>query len=665
MLMDRTTEAIAHFIGLFAMTVEQSWRQDEFQKFVAKFPPNGDLGDLLNVQTAFSAPHTLIDYDPGIAYLPQGWSVVPVIPWSDIDFAPPEISIHGAAKTAYPGFLPPSFQQALGTGQQIILPDIPFPGSVATYINQAIQLSDDDYFGVGGHGLRFSPQAAGDAQIVELFDAASGLSPFSIDEIAGNSAALKQLVVEVNDSIASFDPQPAEGQTVFVHKAPGIEGSFVNGQQVDEAPRLSDHFDFDARLDAIPGPDDPLPANATLTNGEWKIDVAVDADTGSNILINNTYLQSLWTGARVTAVVGDHYETNAIVQINAWCDADAVSQAVSDWDKDPVETQAFNVATFSRSDPAADAPVPAEDLGFPQHWIIKEVQGDLLIVNWVKQFTFMSDDDVGILSSSGVTTMVCSGSNIAYNDVSILDLGFAYDLIMIGGSWYDLNLIQQTNILCDNDLIGAVAGFETEGEGSVSTSGNLLWNKAYIHNVGASNQSEALSDSYLDTANGLAAGDDHIGGGVLSDAAFQGLGALRVLYISGDLVNVQYASQTNILGDSDQIALAMDAIGPHPEAEWTLTTGSNAVINETVIADLDTLGKVYVGGEQYSSDLLVQADIISTDPDFQSQNPDQLVNEAVAFLADDPLESTGDDYGNPGNLDPESAHGDALQTLIG
>src|SRR5690606_29296245 len=466
MLMDRTTEAIAHFIGLFAMTVEQSWRQDEFQKFVAKFPPNGDLGDLLNVQTAFSAPHTLIDYDPGIAYLPQGWSVVPVIPWSDIDFAPPEISIHGAAKTAYPGFLPPSFQQALGTGQQIILPDIPFPGSVATYINQAIQLSDDDYFGVGGHGLRFSPQAAGDAQIVLLFDAASNLSPFSIDEIAGDSAALKQLVVEVNDSIASFDPQPAEGQTVFVHKAPGIEGSFVNGQQVDEAPQLSDHFDFDARVDAIPSPDDPLPANATLTNGEWKIDVAVDADTGSNILINNTYLQSLWTGARVTAVVGDHYETNAIVQINAWCDADAVSQAVSDWDKDPVETQAFNVATFSRSDPAADAPVPAEDLGFPQHWIIKEVQGDLLIVNWVKQFTFMSDDDVGILSSSGVTTMVCSGSNIAYNDVSILDLGFAYDLIIIGGSWYDLNLIQQTNILCDNDLIGAVAGFETEGKGS-------------------------------------------------------------------------------------------------------------------------------------------------------------------------------------------------------
>lgn len=662
--MDRTTEAIAHFIGLFAMTVEQSWQHDEFQKFVAKFPPSGDPGSLLNVQTAFSAAYDLIDYDPGFVYLPSVPTLVPVIAWSDVNFAAPEIPVDGVARAAYPGFLP-KFLSTNGAGQQLVLPEVPLPGSVANYINQGIKLSDDDYFGVGAHGLRFSPGAVDDLQIIKLFDAAGEFSPFSTDDIAGDAAALKQLVLDVNDDISSFDPHPAEGQTVFVQKGPGIEGSFVNGEQVAEAPKLSDYFDFQARADAIPSPDDPLPTNATLTNGEWKIDVAVDVETGGNILINNTYLQSLWTAARVTAVAGNHFETNAIVQINAWCDTDAVSQVISDWHKDPVETKAFNVATFERVDPSSDDPTPAADLGFPQHWIIKEVQGDLMIVNWVKQFTFMSDDDIGILSSSGVTTMVSSGSNIAYNDVSIFDIGFAYDLIIIGGSWYDLNLIQQTNILCDNDLVGAVAGFETSGDGSVSTSGNLLWNKAYIHNIGASNQAEALPDGYRDTADALAAGDDHISGGVLSDAAFQGLGALRVLYISGDLINVQYVNMTNIVGDSDQIALAMDAIGPHPEAQWTLTTGSNALINEAVIADLDTLGTIYVGGEQYSTDLLVQADIISTDPDFQSQNPDQLVNEAVAFLADDPLESTGDEYGNPGNLDPDSAHGDALHTLIG
>ena len=53
-----------------------------------------------------------------------------------------------------------------------------------------------------------------------------------------------------------------------------------------------------------------------------------------------------------------------------------------------------------------------------------------------------------------------------------------YDLIIVGGNIYDANIIHQLNVLVDNDMIGAVEGFETNGEGSLSSAGNLLWNQA-------------------------------------------------------------------------------------------------------------------------------------------------------------------------------------------
>jgi ring-1,2-phenylacetyl-CoA epoxidase subunit PaaC len=103
----------------------------------------------------------------------------------------------------------------------------------------------------------------------------------------------------------------------------------------------------------------------------------------------------------------------------------------------------------------------------------------------------------------------------------------------------------------------------------------------------------------------------------------------------------------------------------YPDAEWTVVTGSNALLNNAAILDLDSLGITYVGGNQYSHDILIQADIISTEPEYWAQNPDVLVNEAIAFLDDETTKSEQNEYGGSGNLDPDNAHGDALQTLIG
>lgn len=669
MYMDRTTEAIAHFIGLFAITLEQAQQRQAYEPF-DHYSLDPDPYDLPEVDTDFSTSYKLLGFQPDLAYQPLIDDISPETVATFIFLDLPKFAIGLAAPVQALPFLSPD---AFGTFMvewlttskyRLLMPQAEVLGSAANYFLQGIELSDNDYFGVGAHGLKFSPAQVGDASTDSLLQAAAQFTPFQLDSIAGSAEELAAFANSLPEILAGFAPEAGEGQSVFVAKETTIEGIFVNGVAVDEAPKLEDHFSFEDLLESEPHSDDPLPPNAVLTDGGWEIDASVKVETGGNVLINNVLLKNLWTAANVTAVLGNHIEINAIIQINAWCDIDTVTTAIAGWDKAPLSTQAFNIAKFERTDPSEGEPAADPGAMFPKHWVIKQVTGDLMIVNWFQQFTYMRDNDIGVLSSSGVTTAVYSGQNIAYNDISLFELGFGYDLIIVGGNVYDLNIIEQLNLLFDNDLIGALPDFATTGDGACSTSGNLLWNYAHIYNVGGAARFETLPDAYRALMDALAEGSDALNDGVLSDPAFAGLGALRVLYITGDMINVQYAKMTNILADGDQIALAMDAAGAHPEAEWSVTTGGNALINSATILDLDALGKTYVGGEQYSQDVLVQTDIISTDPYYGAQNPDMLVSEAIFFLDDDSCDAT-EIEGGTGSLDPDNAHGDALQTLIG
>jgi hypothetical protein len=278
----------------------------------------------------------------------------------------------------------------------------------------------------------------------------------------------------------------------------------------------------------------------------------------------------------------------------------------------------------------------------------------------------MSDNDVGILSSSGATTKVIAGDNTSVNQVSIYELGNSYDLILVGGGLYDANIIHQTNILFDNDVVGAVTGFGTTGGGTISSAGNLLWNQAHIYNIGGADRFDTLPSAYLDAASDFGGGGRDLPHGILTDSAFAGMAGLRVLYISGDLLNIQYISQTNVVGDSDQIALAMNAINPHAEATWSISTGGNALINNAAIADLDALGRTYVGGEQYSQETLFQSGLISSHPEWAAHDPDALVNEAVAFLDDSMLDAdpTEPGFGVPVDYDGHYQN-DGLQHVLG
>ncbi|TPN85527.1 type I secretion protein [Mesorhizobium sp. CU2] len=678
MQLDKISEVIAHFIGMFEISVEEARQLKTYSDFKIADAEKEDNTDLPSTKVTIKAPYTLDDFDPHVPYMGVKPDLVLNTVGSSFWYNPVDVHMHGHLNPANHHFHLPHLPGGSGG---MILPHVEPPGAVAAYMNQEIRLSDNDYVSAGGHGLTFSRAIDDSAQIASLMSKAAEVSPIDDVSLLGTPDDMKAGIVTIGERIAAYPDAPEGDANVFVlrsDEATGpISGTYVNGQLVDQAdaPKAEDHLNIlkEHKQDdttASDGPDkdnyNTSPDSSDFMSG-WGnglLNPGVDVETGGNTLINSAVLTNNWVASSVVAAVGNSYEINAIIQINAHCDTDVVSSSLNGWAHSNVPDEAFNIATFKHMDPSAGHEAPTQADGFPAAWVVTQVTGDLLITNWIQQYSFITDNDTTILSSSGVRTSVGTGDNTAINDVSLSELGHYYDLIIIGGNFYDANVIHQVNFLIDNDLIGAVDGFSTSGPGSYSTAGNLLWNDATIINVGGQNHYEALPTSYLQAAQGLAAGNDAGPGGILHDEAFAGIGALRVLYISGDLLNVNYVSQTNVLGDSDQVALAMNQFVAHPEAEWTVTTGGNQVANFAGIVDVDGTNKTYVGGEHYSHEILIQADIISCDPELGGQNPDALVNEAVAFLADDAADGDSP-IDHPIVPTPDHVQADGVHTVLG
>jgi hypothetical protein len=635
-MFDKITEEIAHFIGVFHISIEDARVREAYQEFSFN-SPQSDLNTPPVPETGFAAPFQLLDYDPDLNYRS---------PWPDLRHLFPRMPEFRTiphpqnAEETIPRNLSSLWPQegihVTSHGAiRFIQPELEPPGSVVNYINQAIGLSDDDDFGVGGHSLVFSPGHIDNSKLLEGAQVAASLSPIAALVQPGSSSEIIAVVKATMSDVGVPEPRTNDATQVFSH-AETIEGVYVNGQQVIDTPKLEDHHSWD---DVEKTEDGPSSNVSIMEDGSISIEVAVKLEAGGNTLVNDAVLKSLWTGGTVTAVAGDHVESNVITQINALWDIDTITSAFGN-SATVDANELFNIATFERIDASDPPDTGSVDAGiYPRFWSITQIDGDLMIVNWLKQFIFMSDNDVGVLSSSGATTSVVSGNNLGINHTSIFNLGFSYDLVLVGGSVYDANIIQQMNVLFDNDTVWGAPGFQTTGQGTLSSSDNLLWNQAHILNIGNADRFDTLPQAYLETTNSLANGGKDFSHDILSDDAFAGLSGLHVLYITGDLLKLQSIEQVNILGDSDQIALAMNAITPHLDAEWTITTGSNALVNNAVIIDLDSFGKTYVGGEQYSQETLYQAELISHQPDFGVPNPDMLVNEAVLFLDDSMLDA--------------------------
>ena len=70
MQLDKISEVISHFIGMFEISVEEARQQKSYDEFKAAEAVKEDTPDLPSTNINVKAPYTLDDFDPHVPYMP-------------------------------------------------------------------------------------------------------------------------------------------------------------------------------------------------------------------------------------------------------------------------------------------------------------------------------------------------------------------------------------------------------------------------------------------------------------------------------------------------------------------------------------------------------------------------------------------------------------------
>ncbi len=174
-----------------------------------------------------------------------------------------------------------------------------------------------------------------------------------------------------------------------------------------------------------------------------------------------------------------------------------------------------------------------------------------------------------------------------------------------------------------------------------------------------------MTERFAAEADRLAEGAETLSREIAQDAIFAGREALRALHIDGDLVKINLFEQTNIVGDADQIRMAMEALQEDLEAEMQVIAGSNALLNLASVTEHGVDTKIMAGGKVYDDALIYQAEFIDTGALPTGVAMTGLAGEAVAFLADGMLEAAPvADEIVPTSESEFAGHADVMQTAL-
>lgn len=626
MSFDPITDAISHFIGLFETVLEEARLRLDYDDFKA----------LQQVQTEFSAI-PLITVETRETYAVEGFDPKPVpaptepttavveqtVPVANIlpNTIPVSLTIAGNAYSSGVDGFPTHFTyNALDALTFTIEP----AGSVVAISVQQAFLSDNDVLRTGDGDIAFLATDGFEQRLDALAGLAAAAQVITSPDMPATEADIATYPAHAFAQIEAAQVLDIGGPHATLVLGPDTPGVWVNGKTVDEAPQVKDHLPASLAPSA---PEDAEDATAPSSPP------AHDVLTGSNLLVNEAVIQTDWLDAKVIAVAGHALTLDLISQVNLLSDIDHLNGMKAPGPHHGPQPDLWNVASFNAKSSAPDGKsddTEATATGtLPSNWIVTRIDGNVINLSWVQQYTFALDQDIGQIAFSAEATVLQFGKNTIVNASVMQELGYHYDLIMVGGNLIDFNSIIQTNVLLDDDWI-SYSGARPHG---LSGDGNLLWNGASIFHLGV-DAYDALSAPFSDGLDQLAAGGTTIGRDIAQDTLFDGTEALRVLYISGDMISARVIEQTNILGDADQVALAMESLAAQTDAPVTVMTGENALANLATINDMGVDSVILTADGHYSDALLYQAEFI--DPDAGGAGGTAaLANEAVAFLADD------------------------------
>ncbi|MBB3311364.1 hypothetical protein FHT78_003129 [Rhizobium sp. BK196] len=685
MQIEKFSEIIAHFIGIFETTTEEMRLRAELTEGTGPAENDPALDDLVNSTPAFASDLMLKDYDPDVDYRSVSYDILYGSPHR---FGRPfEESLEKLSEIAHRDVPLPRFgsPQDIDVEAEEKLEVFNGPGSASGYATQINMLDDGDFLDMtnGHHASRDTSfvterlaEFSADAEIFTPFASLQRTDTFegvkqTADEMEAYIRAVKD---SGRASIGTTEPpadNPNNQAHDFVLAGDEISGTYMNSKLVSEVSALNDLL---PDRDLAKPPEDPDESQASVEQHDPASN-SLEVTAGANLLANIASVVTTAVISPVTAVMGDHHQIDAITQVYVYSDNDDIA-SVFHSSADGAESagvSAYNIASFERSTFQHDQSLTIVDAQgdpiFPTAWRVSVIDGDISFVNWVEQYHFVSDNDTMIVTTSGSETTVLTGGNTTLNFSSFFQMSSQYDLVIVGGSVYDINSITQISLLYDNDWARAEDG--VDGNATIQSGNNLIWNFAAIHNVGAADRFETMPDYMHEAEKGIQERDPTMPEGLSNDLNFQGYIGLNVLYITGNLFDMTIIKQVAVLGDSDDVTqAAAELLKDNRDAVVTIDTGSNTIANIAEIIDYDSFGSTtYVAGQLYSDAILIQGGIIEHDTTQPEMAGQKLANEVIAFLNDDDAHDSadsGDGIINGGHdLSWSSAHpSDVMQAVV-
>lgn len=463
--------------------------------------------------------------------------------------------------------------------------------------------------------------------------------------------------------------------THYVNGAPAADGG---GPPDANAAIKSAMKDInDAIKDFNPDLEKPQEAApAILEDGRESIHVVTDATpsggyaqkvvAGANEALNVAIIDDRTDGQASLIIKGDYHETNAIIQVNVLTDDDTV-RVSGDVLAQVIATQdnvLINDAQFV-NDPGQLAGDGINGFSGATDWNVTYVSGDYWDITTFTQRNVLLDGDLSQQTSANTNFIAVLGSDGQLNFVEYTGASAGYDLIVIGGSYYDLNAVVQVNLLLDSDEVTQTLG--GPGSQSIEAGGNLLTNEASIVSTG-SEDFKPLTGDPARLAAAIENHDESVDAKLSLGIPGNGTDTLNVLYVSGNFYDLDLIVQTNVVLDSDTVEQSAPAgaleNGTDDDAALTqnAVTGANQLTNLALIVDVDSLsGYQYLGGEEYETTLLVQANIIEDDDTAEANALHPDVVAALAGMADTELEAASCD-----GAEQQYAHssGDVLGSVM-
>lgn len=537
-----------------------------------------------------------------------------------------------------------------------------------------------------------------DLLVSEHIDA-EAFTGLSVEELIGQSldampsdgfiASLEALANEQISSFLRFDNENIEEMTVQLanvlatralanaemrSEAKGDNQEIEEAIQSDEMPHAmlaSEESDGNESVNSVEDGDenqfemsdgdglpegDGMPANTTGDEDAPEPDQMIHL--GSNEAVNAASIVDTSEAGTSFVILGDYFENNAVVQTNIYSfnDNTHVGPMASGQGTAATLTIAntvTNEADIARETGEALVPAP---IGFSlpgYNFSVDYVMGDFFDLNIITQVNNLTDNDTTIFESRTNEYLIGAGDNSLVNATQILDLYQQYDMIFINGSYYEINLIQQTNIVLDVDNV-TFSGF---GNG-VNYDNNILENDATIRNFGGGELFKPLTDDVEELITSISNYEDEltytnsdIDFGMAVNTPFE----VSVLYVTGDFYQLNAIFQTNILSDIDAglivngdashsgLTQNVQAANNEPAGDPVYATGENLASNQASIIDYDSQSAFqYLGGDFYEHDILIQVDLIAPEDEAMMManldNSGDFVNEVIVF--------TGEEYPN-------------------